>query len=131
MKRSLHNVLLAVLVIALCLTYFIACSQGTPTEADAIKYLNDQGVKDNNLYKVKSLKKTNGKGNKESYIMDFDVELECLRTKEENFLEFNPDQDYKIRVYSCEKGEVVKRSGKLGFVKSEQGWVVYEGMHLY
>ena len=75
MKQTLPTLMLLSLLVT-------SCSPSTPTEADAVKYLNDKGSNSDNLYKVKNLKKTNGKGDDKSYIMDFEVELECLRTRE-------------------------------------------------
>ncbi|HEV7683703.1 MAG TPA: hypothetical protein VGO68_16365 [Pyrinomonadaceae bacterium] len=119
--------LLALLLFSLLLT---SCSPSAPTETDATKYLNDRGSKSGNLYQVKRLRKTNGKGDDKSYIMDIEVELECLRTKEGPYPP-DPHDSYEIYVDGCTKGETIKQAGKLGFVNTEKGWVVYEGMNLY
>jgi hypothetical protein len=122
----MKSLVLTLMLLTILLT---SCSPSTPSEADARKYLNDTGAKRDNLYKVKSLKKTNGKGDDKSYIMDLEVELECLRTEEVAIP--GPHDRYEIYVDGCTKGEIIKRDGKLGFVNTEKGWEVYKGMYLY
>jgi hypothetical protein len=97
----------------------VSCSSA-PSESLAINYINTIGTS-NKLFKVKSLKKTNGVSEGSKYVMEYDFELECLKTNTDNQF-FQPQLMGQI---ACDSpGEIQNGKGWLSFEKTEKGWQV-------
>lgn len=120
-KNLLLRHSLTIFLISLLGSLLISCSASNPTETDAIKLLEDWSKQDfENLYKVKSLRKTNGQASEvfgvEQYSLSYEAELECLKLKAATFFG-GPEP------IVCEDvGEVQTVFGTLRFEKTEKGW---------
>lgn len=108
------------LVLSLGVMFSLVSCSSAPSESLAVDFINKIGAH-NNLFKVKSLKKTNGMGEGNQYIMEYDLELECLTSNTGNRF-FIPELAGQIRCSG--KGEVHRKNGWLQFEKTENGWQV-------
>lgn len=107
-------------VVSFCVVFLIASCSSTPSESLAVDYINTIGASDE-LFKVKSLKKTNGMRAGNQYAMEYDFEIECLKTNTDNQF-FIPQLIGQIPCESA--GDIRKGKGWLSFEKTENGWQV-------
>lgn len=107
-------------VFTLCTVFLLASCSSTPSEALAVDFINKIGANDN-LFKVKSLKKTNGIAEGKQYIMEYEFEIECLSSNTDNQF-FSPGMIGQIACNGA--GEAQKGKGWLAFEKTENGWQV-------
>jgi hypothetical protein len=107
-------------VLALSMLFLHVSCSSTPSESLAVDYIGSIGSKDK-LFKVKSLKKTNGLSEGNQYTMEYEFEIECLKSNTDNEF-FIPQAVGQI---PCKRaGEVQKGKGWLSFEKPENGWQV-------
>ena len=118
-------------VVSICLLFLITSCSSAPSESLAIDYINRVATSGyDNLFRLRSLTKTNGMGNSSSYIMEYTFELECLKT---NIYTPNPSGGYTMPQFSfgatfeCTSiGQTISRRGHLRFENTENGWRVHE-----
>jgi hypothetical protein len=108
-----------------CQLFIFSSCNSSPSESLAIDHINDLGNKGNaafgaNLFKVRSLKKTNGTFSDNQYKMEYTYEIECLKS--------NGGALFGSRIACDEAGKIVKGNGKLYFEKTENGWIVIDSM---
>lgn len=112
-----------------CLSFFltllVACSSSMPSEIDATKSLEQLSGRHGNLFKVKSVRKTDGQASEfnkvQMYKLVYQAEVECLRTNAKTSpMEIIAMGTPPVRCNQV--GESKKVQGVADFQKTEQGW---------
>jgi hypothetical protein len=118
--------------------WLAACSSSTPSPTDGRRVVEAQiGQQSNGLIKLVSFEKTNGQETDfmgaKGYIMDYKAEIEFLDTCVWGTGGFGGGDFVAARsspmmfgVQKMQKGQRTTVSGKLGFRKTERGWVTGE-----
>lgn len=111
----------------------LACGGSYPSESAGRKFLENIGTeletisssgRIKGVFRVMNFTKTNGVSQGDSYTLEYEAELECLKVTRE------PGDMFLQTKYSvsCEQiGEVVKQSGKIEFQRTENGWRASDG----
>jgi hypothetical protein len=108
-----------VITIAAVSTLVLACGSSYPSESAGRRYCEQHETMDGYL-KLKSFTKTNGIGDDRSYEMEYEAEFECQRV--------NTLLGTTEIVGVCKKvGQIIKRSGRIRFEKTENGWRAPDG----
>jgi hypothetical protein len=118
---SLWVALMVATVLGCCLP---ACSSNSPSEDDAVQALNARNAR---LFKVKSLRKTDGKAIEafgvKAYEMDYEAEIECTAVNSTRSTGGMPGFSFGMTPAQCyEVGQTQKIKGTIGFEKTENGW---------
>lgn len=102
-------------VLLLCVTLLFTGCSSVPSDSDGRKYLEARGD-ELKVYKVQSFTKTNGLGDETGYTLEYEAQLECLRSTVDILWDAGP------RVDCGSAGQIVKKKGALVFQKTENGW---------
>jgi hypothetical protein len=114
---------------SVCFSFFLilfaACSSSMPSEADATRSLEQLSQKHGNLFKVKSVRKTDGQASElnkvQMYKLVYQAEVECLRSNAETSpMEIIAQGSPPVRCSQI--GESKRVQGAANFQKTEQGW---------
>jgi hypothetical protein len=127
MKSVNRSAMVRILMLCVGLSFLLitlACSS-KPSESAVVKLLENHGKK-TGLYKVKSVRKTNGVTSQNIYKLEFVAEVECLKAK------FS-ESSFQLRLLDrydapCEQiGQVLKVTDSIMFEKTEKGWRAEDG----
>ena len=127
MKFSNHNlhqftVLFASIILA---GLSFSCSSSLPTEVEATKALENLSHQQGNLFKVKSLAKTDGLESEangvKQYKLTYRAEVECLKQSPRPTL-FDLVSMDAVSVDCDQVGRSKKLDGAASFIKTEKGW---------
>jgi len=113
------------LLLAFVTLTFANCSSSVPTESDGRDFFEAKG-KEDNLFKVKSFTKTNGSGDEKVYDVEYQAELECLKSNASSGIEIA--SPFGIRIHCDNAGQAINRKGHLAFRKTEKGWQIVPDM---
>jgi hypothetical protein len=108
-----------VITIAAVSALVLACGISYPSESAGRRYCEQNETIEGYL-KLKSFKKTNGIGDDRSYILEYEAEVECQTV---NTLHGTP----RIIGVCKEVGQIFKKSGRIQFQKTENGWRAPDG----
>ena len=109
-----------VITIAAVSALVLACASSYPSESAGRSYCEQHEKIDGHL-KLKSFTKTNGIGDDDrSYEMEYEAEVECLSV---TTLPVIPE----IAGVCKKVGQIFKRSGRIRFEKTENGWRAPDG----
>ena len=120
---------LSILAGFLLTIFLLACSSAFPSESDGRKVVENI-AKNMGVYTVKSFTKTNGVDQGETYLLEFEGEVECQKVNADppsqggfTFKGGITIAEYRIYDVTCSKvGETHKLKGQMPFQKTEKGW---------
>jgi hypothetical protein len=98
----------------------LACSSA-PSESEAKKFLDEQGLK-SGQYRVVALKKTNAKISKDLYSLEYEANLECM-VAEPSYGAFRDHRAFgDFSLMNCDKvGRRIAVHGTINFEITENG----------
>lgn len=138
MKSNIFQTKLVQLIAPFFIVLFLAGCSGPPSEGVG-KQIVEKQIQDQSkgLIKLLSFRKTNSTGNDAAYQVEYEVEIEFADTvlvyqdpgiyEGPFYAERGTLTASKFMFQQRTKGEKVKQTGTLGFVKTEKGWRGQDG----
>jgi hypothetical protein len=115
---------LSVTLVMVALTMPLNSCSSLPGDSDGRQYLEAKGNEEK-LFKVNSFTKTKTWGDETHYAIQYEAELECLKSNAPVPGAFpRMAQPFGIDVDCARAGQIVKHEGTLQFAKTQKGWVV-------